>query len=95
MAVPENEPSDEEIEEEVKKHPYARSIALFPEELQGTFWEMLKQQVKISKYEKTSDEAMIFDEKGSRYFCFPYKDVELDFNIFENLTMEVLAQVPK
>lgn len=95
MAVPENEPSDEEIEEEVKKHPYARSIALFPEELQGTFWEMLKQQVKISKYEKTSDEAMIFDEKGSRYICFPYKDVELDFKIFENLIMEVLAQVPK
>lgn len=95
MAVPENEPSEEELEEEVKKHPYAKSIALFPEELQGTFWEMLKQQVKISKYEKTSDEAMIFDEKGSRYICFPFKYVELDFNIFENLTMEVLAQIPK
>ena len=95
MEEPEVEISEEEIELEAKNHPYYSRTIVFlqPEQLRASFWEMLKQQIKVSKLKKISDEAMIFDENGNKNMLFPLRNVEPDFNTFRELVAEIIPQI--
>lgn len=95
LEEPEAEPSKEEIELEAKKHPYyVRTIKnLRSERLRESYLNILKEQIRVSKFKRISDEATILNIKGKNYTFYPLKEVELNFNIFRDLVTELLPEI--
>ncbi|MEK0337902.1 MAG: hypothetical protein QQN41_10765, partial [Nitrosopumilus sp.] len=92
---PEVEPSEKEIEMEAKKHPsYLRTIKnLQSEQMRESYLGILKEDIRVSKLKKISDEAMIFKVNGKQYIIFPLKEVEPNFNTFRDLLTEMLPEI--
>jgi hypothetical protein len=92
---PESEPSDEELEKEIRADPVWNRILnkakmRLPKEMFEAYRASVIQTKRISKYKELADDVMVIQNGTTKYLFRPLVNIEWDFNNFKLITLKTL-----
>lgn len=83
---PDSEPTDTELEEEVKQSDgYKSMLRVVPRQQQREQLEILKQNLRASKLDIVRDDGMVIPSEDQQTLFFPLDDIDWNYENFKRL----------